>query len=187
MRQITGVAFIRVQMDLQLGAGVHATQQILQNHRTRAFHAQIKPIANLFASNREADLVMLGGYVYPKTGVALGPLTVQMMRDIHVRKAVLSVGGITAKGLFNSNMLLVETEQQMMRCADEVVVVADHTKISRQALAFLCELSAIHTLVVDAGLTRTQKEMIERARVKLIQAGENQPSDQSEPVLRDRK
>ena len=104
------------------------------------------PIANLFASSRETDLVMLGGYVYPKTGVALGPLTVRMMEDIHVHQTILSVGGITAKGLFNSNLLLVETERQMMRCADEVVVVADHTKIGRQALAFLCELAAIDTL-----------------------------------------
>ena len=111
------------------------------------------PIANLFASSRETDLVMLGGYVYPKTGVALGPLTVRMMEDIHVQQTILSVGGITAKGLFNSNLLLVETERQMMRCADEVVVVADHTKIGRQALAFLCELSAIDTLIVDRGLT----------------------------------
>ena len=72
-----------------------------------------------------------------------------MMEDIHVQQAILSVGGITAKGLFNSNLLLVETERQMMRCADEVVVVADHTKIGRQALAFLCELADIDTLIVD--------------------------------------
>src|SRR5262245_24707964 len=68
------------------------------------------PIANLFASSRETDLVILGGYVYPKTGVALGPLTVRVMEDIHVHQTILSVGGITAKGLFNSNLLLVETE-----------------------------------------------------------------------------
>ena len=63
------------------------------------------PIANLFASSRETDLVMLGGFIYPKTGVALGPLTVRMMEDIHVHQTILSVGGITAKGLFNSNVL----------------------------------------------------------------------------------
>jgi len=48
------------------------------------------PIANLFASDRETDLVVLGGYVYPKTGVALGPMTVKAMEDIHVRQAILS-------------------------------------------------------------------------------------------------
>jgi DeoR/GlpR family transcriptional regulator of sugar metabolism len=126
------------------------------------------PIANLFASSRETDLVMLGGYVYPKTGVALGPLTVRMMEDINVRQTILSVGGITAKGLFNSNLLLVETERQMMRCADEIVVVADHTKIGRQALAFLCELSRIDTLIMDADLTKAQRQLIERANVRLV-------------------
>jgi DeoR/GlpR family transcriptional regulator of sugar metabolism len=138
------------------------------------------PIANLFASSRETDLVMLGGYVYPKTGVALGPLTVRMMEDIHVHRAVLSVGGITAKGLFNSNLLLVETERQMMRCADEVVVVADHAKIGRQALAFLCELSTIDTLIVDVGLTQAQRELIEQAGVRVILAGEKEAAKKNE-------
>jgi DeoR family fructose operon transcriptional repressor len=129
------------------------------------------PIANLFASSRESDLVILGGYVYPRTGVALGPLTVKMLEDIHVHQTILSVGGITAKGLFNSNLLLAETERRMMRCADEVVVVADHTKIGRQNLAFLCELSAVDTLVVDHQLTDDQRALIDQVDARLILAG----------------
>jgi DeoR/GlpR family transcriptional regulator of sugar metabolism len=130
------------------------------------------PIANLFAARRETDLVILGGFVYPRTGVALGPFTVRMMDDIHVHQTILSVGGITAKGLFNSNPLLVETERSMMRCADEVVVVADHTKIGRQALAFLCELSSIDTLIVDKALTPEQRSIVDEAVARLIVAGE---------------
>jgi DeoR/GlpR family transcriptional regulator of sugar metabolism len=128
------------------------------------------PIAALFANSRETDLVFLGGYVYPKTGVALGPLTVRMMEDVHVHQTILSVGGLTAKGLFNSNQLLDETERQIIPCADEDVVVADHTKIGRQALAFLCELSSVDTLVVDPGLTLEQRELVERADVRLVVA-----------------
>ncbi|HLN26277.1 MAG TPA: DeoR/GlpR family DNA-binding transcription regulator [Gemmataceae bacterium] len=129
------------------------------------------PIANLFASSRETDLVMLGGYVYPRTGVALGPLAVRMMEDVHVHQTILSVAGITAKGLFNSNLLLVETERQMMRCSDQVVVVADHTKIGKQSLAFLCELSAVDALIVDEGITPEQRELIGQAPVRLVVAG----------------
>jgi DeoR/GlpR family transcriptional regulator of sugar metabolism len=140
------------------------------------------PIANLFASSRETDLIFLGGYVYPKTGVALGPLTVRMMEDIHVHQTILSVGGITAKGLFNSNLLLAETERQMMHCADEVVVVADHTKIGRQALAFLCELNAIDTFIVDSRLTAAQRELIAAADTQLILAGEPEESPPKENV-----
>jgi DeoR/GlpR family transcriptional regulator of sugar metabolism len=128
------------------------------------------PIAAVFASSRETDLVFLGGYIYPRTGVALGPLTVRMMEDIHVRQTILSVGGITSKGLFNSNLLLVETERQMMRCADEVVVVADHTKIGRQALAHLCELSAVGTLIVDSGIAAEHRQMLAASGAQLIVA-----------------
>ena len=53
----------------------------------------------------------------------------------------------------------------MMRCADEVVVVADHTKIGRQALAFLCELAAIDTLIVDGGMTADTTRDAEHGRM----------------------
>jgi DeoR/GlpR family transcriptional regulator of sugar metabolism len=129
------------------------------------------PIANLFASSHEADLVMLGGYVYPRTGVALGPLTVSMMRDIHVHQTILSIGGLTERGLFNSNLLLVEAERQMMQCADEVVVVADHSKIGRSNLAFLSELSEIDLLIVDSGLAAEQRKLLDDCGVKVQIAG----------------
>ena len=128
------------------------------------------PIAALLAGSRETDLVLLGGYIYPKTGVALGPFTVRMMQDLHVHQTLLSVSGLTERGLFNSNLLLVETERAMMRCADEVVVVADHTKIGRQALAFLCELGEIDTLIVDAKIDVEQRKIID-PDVRLVVAG----------------
>jgi DeoR/GlpR family transcriptional regulator of sugar metabolism len=126
------------------------------------------PIANLFASSRETELVMLGGYVYPSTGVALGPLTIQMMKGLHVQQAFLSVAGITAKGLFNSNPLVVETERQMMRCADEVTVLADHTKVGRQALAFLCAVSVIDTLIIDQELSAAQRKLLRAAGARVV-------------------
>src|SRR5262249_37433890 len=93
-----------------------------------------------------------------------------MLEDVHVTQTIMSTGGITPKGLFNSNLLLVETERRMMRCADEVVVVADHTKIGRQALAFLCELKEIDTLIVDGQITPEQRDIVRD--VRLIVAGE---------------
>jgi DeoR family fructose operon transcriptional repressor len=74
--------------------------------------------------------------------------------------------------LFNSNLLLVETERQMLRSADEVVVVADHTKIGRPALAFLCDFAAVDTFITDAGLTAEQRRLLEQSEVRLITAGE---------------
>jgi DeoR/GlpR family transcriptional regulator of sugar metabolism len=132
------------------------------------------PIAALLAGSRETDLVLLGGYIYPKTGVALGPFTIRMMQDLHVHQTLLSVSGITEKGLFNSNLLLVETERQMMRCADEVIVLADHTKLGKPALAFLCEWSEVDLLVVDRNIKDPHKAMLAQTGARMLMAGEGE-------------
>ena len=87
---------------------------------------------------------MFGGYVYPRTGVALGPYANDLLAQLNVRKTVLSVAGVNDRGFFNSNLLLVETERAMMHAADEVIVVADSTKFGRQSLAHLCPLDDSH-------------------------------------------
>lgn len=66
---------------------------------------------------------------------------------------IMSAGGITEKGLFNSNSLLVECERRMIKAAKEVWVVADSSKFGRSALTFLCELSSVTRMIVDSGLS----------------------------------
>ena len=129
------------------------------------------PIANLLGSSRDIDLVLIGGYVYPKTGVALGPIAQKAIQELHVNRLVMSVGGVTARGLFNGNLLLVETERAMMRSAQETNVVADHTKFGQQALAFLSDWSAIGRVVVDDGMTEEQIGMI-APNVEVVRAGD---------------
>jgi DeoR family transcriptional regulator, fructose operon transcriptional repressor len=121
------------------------------------------PIAQLLASSQQTDLILIGGYIYPRTGVALGPLAIATMQSIRVRKAILGAGGIVAEGIYNSNSLLVETERQMMSCGQQVVIVADHTKFGRLALARVCGLDEVDQVVVDSGLTDEHRTMLEQA------------------------
>lgn len=125
------------------------------------------PTANLFASNANTDLVLLGGYVYPRTGVSLGPYANEMLAKLNVRRTVLSVAGINERGYYNSNLLLVETEQAMMRAAEEVIVVADSTKFGHQSLAHLASLNEVDHLVVDDGITPEWKQKITASGVRL--------------------
>ena len=121
------------------------------------------PIAQLLASNQQTELILIGGYVYPRTGVALGPLAIATMETIRVRKAVLGAGGIVPEGIYNSNSLLVETERQMMSCGQEIMIVADHTKFGRLALARLCSLQEVNRFVVDSGVSDEDRSMLEHA------------------------
>lgn len=128
------------------------------------------PVANLFASDGNSDLVLIGGNICPRSGVARGPYTDRMLAMVHVRKTFLSVAGIHDEGFYNNDLLLVETERAMMQAANEVIVVADSTKFDRQSLTHLCPLQSVHHLVVDDGVSDAWREKIQAAGVDLVVA-----------------
>lgn len=128
------------------------------------------PIVNLLANQPDIELILIGGYLYPKTGVALGPLARQALERVHVRQLFMGAGGITEKGLFNSNTLLVEAEQCMLDAAEEVIVLADSGKLGHAALAQLCSLQAVDRLVTDSGISDEWKLILTNAGISLTVA-----------------
>lgn len=130
------------------------------------------PVASLFTTSANHDVVMLGGYLHLRTGVCLGPYANEMLNQLSVQRAIVSVAGISETGLFNSNLLLVETEQAMMRAADEVIVVADSTKFGHQSLARMCELKNVDKLVVDHEISEVWRKRMRSAGIELFIAGE---------------
>lgn len=129
------------------------------------------PVANLFAANTKTDLLLIGGFVYPRTGVSLGPYADEMLSHISVRRTILSVAAVTDRGFYNSNVLLVETERAMMRAATETIVVVDSTKFGHQSLAHLCELGDVDRLVVDHEIGQDWRSKVLAAGVELLVAG----------------
>ena len=125
------------------------------------------PIATLLVNRPEIELVFVGGYLYPKTGVALGAGAVAALSQIRVRRLVMSVGGLTEEGLFNTNSLLVETEQQMVEAAEEVIVASDSGKFGRPALARIAPLSVVDRIVTDEGITDHWRAIFTREEVEV--------------------
>ncbi len=82
-----------------------------------------------------------------------------------------------AEGIYNSNLLLVETERQMMTCGQEVVIVADHTKFGRLALARLCGLEQVQRVVTDPGVPDEYREILAASGVDVHVAREPRESD----------
>jgi DeoR/GlpR family transcriptional regulator of sugar metabolism len=128
------------------------------------------PVANLFASESRTDLVLLGGYVSPRTGVCLGPYANELLGRLHVTTTILSAAGIADEGLFNAHLLLAETEQAMLRAAGRVVVVADSSKFGQKSLTLVSPLDAIDLVVSDNGLPDDWRQKIAAAGSQLIVA-----------------
>lgn len=128
------------------------------------------PVAHLLSSSESIDLVMIGGCVRGRTAVTIGPMADSMLHSINVGKAFLSVAGITDRGYFNSNMMLVESEKAMLDSADQAIVVADSSKFGKVSLSRLCGLHEVNAVVTDSSVDSTWKEHLELAGVQLVLA-----------------
>jgi DeoR/GlpR family transcriptional regulator of sugar metabolism len=113
-------------------------------------------------------VVLIGGLLYPRYGVLLGPMAETTLASIHTKTVFLSVAGIHAGTLYNQNLLLVQAERRMMEQAQQVVVLADSGKFGQQALARLCDAGDVDVVVTDAGVTDEQQRLITDAGCELV-------------------
>ena len=142
------------------------------------------PVANLFAAEARTDLVLLGGYVSPRTGVCLGPYANELLGRLHVTTTVLSAAGIAEEGLFNAHLLLAETEQAMLRAAGRVIVVADSSKFGRKSLTLVAPLDAIDLVVSDAGLPQSWRDRVTAtgAQITVVDVAAGDDEDEAPPT-----
>jgi DeoR/GlpR family transcriptional regulator of sugar metabolism len=107
------------------------------------------PVANLFSSAPNAEVVVSGGVIYPRLGVLVGPLAVQAFARAHADVAIMSASGLTAEGIFNSHSLLIDMQQAMIQSSEKVIFCLDHTKFDRRSLFFLTDLGNLDCVVTD--------------------------------------
>lgn len=93
------------------------------------------------------DVIVTGGYYYPKSELLLGPSAVQSLQHLQINKAFLSAAGVTADGVFNTNMLVADLEKAVIAQAMETYLLADSSKLGRTSLTRVCGLDAITALV----------------------------------------
>lgn len=171
-------------------------QSVIIDAGTTAFHAarhlenktlQIitdsLPVANLFASAPNIEIIVSGGVIYPRLGVLVGPLAVETFGKTHADVAIMSGGGITLDGVTNSHALLIDIQRAMIKAASRVVFCLDHTKFGRRSVAHLCDLSVIDVIVTDAAAPADLVSELRRRGVEVVVAGPGGVPEVSDPVL----
>lgn len=116
------------------------TNSILMAHR----------IDSLRSSPNGAEVFLTGGFLYPGSGLLVGPEAVQSLAQYNARWAFLSVGGLDRGGGTNTNRLVVESERTMISIAEKVVVLADSSKWTRKEMVRAFSWDEVDRFVTDA-------------------------------------
>jgi len=147
-----------------LGAGttISALAKLLKGRQNLTVVTNTVNVAMELAQSEGIDLILTGGNIRTKSYALVGPLAERVFREIHVMKVFLGVNSISIEhGLSTPDMTEAYTNAQMIGSADELIVLADHSKFGQGALSRFADISDIDTLITDSG---TPQDFLEKVR-----------------------
>jgi len=119
---------------------------------------------NLKAQNQN-QIILVGGEYDPKTETFYGQIAEKNYAELRADRLFLEVSGIsTAFGLSETNTASVNVKQEMIRAAQHVVLLADHTRFGDDAMTQVGDLNIIHEIITDNGISASFRlEMMKRS------------------------
>ena len=117
-------------------------------------------IASHFIEDERVEILMIGGSLYPRTGITLGPIATGCLADLHADLLLFSLSGIYEQQAYNINLPMAQVEQSMMQQAARSVLLMDATKFGRKSLVQVCRLDEIDEIISDDRLDLSWREQL---------------------------
>ncbi|OAS18463.1 DeoR/GlpR family DNA-binding transcription regulator [Paenibacillus oryzisoli] len=120
---------------------------------------------------------MLGGVLDNKHHSVYGAKAIEMLNEYHVDKLFIGTCGISENGLSAPNEEDCYLVRAMMEHADQVIVLADHSKFGKRLFHHVVGFENIDILVTDQALSEEMKERLLTNEVEIVLAGGEEQHD----------
>ncbi len=126
-------------------------------------------IALILGAEPGIDVIVTGGEFKPPTLSLTGQKAATFFEDIHVDKLFLATAGISLKsGLTYPSISDIVVKKAMIDSADVTYLVADSTKIGKNAFASLGALSLIDYIITDASIDQENARILREHEIDII-------------------
>lgn len=126
-------------------------------------------VALILSRDPDIDIIQLGGMVRKSSSSIVGPYAEKMLENFSCSKLFLGVDGIDPDyGFTTTNSLEATLNQQMIKAAQKVIVLADSTKFGRRGFSRICELQDVDMIITDKEVKTTFIKRIEEKGIEII-------------------
>lgn len=149
------------------GTSTYQMVHLLTNLRMQIFTNSF-PIAEHLLHHSKNQLTLPGGTLYREQNIILSPFESDATANFCASKMFMGTHSVGRLGLMESDPLVIQSEQKLMKQADELVVLADASKFKRRSSLLICALERIDILITDERIDKASISMLEDAGVRLI-------------------
>jgi DeoR family transcriptional regulator of aga operon len=116
----------------------------------------------------EVEVLLLGGYLRHSSSSVTGPHAEQVLAEVSCSKLFLGVDGIDPDfGLTTTNIGEARLNQQMMRTAQQTIVLADSSKFGKRGFGRICAVEQVTRIITDSGISTADAKRIQELGVAL--------------------
>jgi DeoR/GlpR family transcriptional regulator of sugar metabolism len=110
-----------------------------------------KELMTIAETNPSLTVICSGGTLFMRSHSFIGMIAEQALSQFYVDKAFIGLRGISLQhGLTSPFPEEIAVKRQMIKCAQQVFILADHTKFNLTLASLITHLNVVHTLITDA-------------------------------------
>jgi len=168
------IEFIEDGDTIILDSGTTTTEiaKLLNGYKNLTVITNALNIALILGAQLGVNVIVTGGEFKAPTLSLTGQKAADFFQNLHVDKLFLATAGIALKsGLTYPGISDICVKRAMIDSANEIFLVADSSKIGKNAFASLGALSLINYLITDSKIKPEDIEWLKTYDVKFLIAG----------------
>jgi len=125
-------------------------------------------VASLISGRPDFRTVIAAGELRPKDGAILGAAAIETLDSFRTEFGVIGISGIADDGtLLDFDLNEIQCARTIIRNSRRVLLLADHTKFSRQPMGRVGGLADIDDLITDRPVSDAFQALLDAANVTL--------------------
>jgi len=114
----------------------------------------------------EIDTILAGGMVRRNFHSTVGPIAVEAIRGFNVDRSFMAANGVhLTRGITTPHIEQAQVKEALVAAGDEVILLADSSKLGKASFVKFAELSQVDVLITDSGISPELLAELEQAGV----------------------
>ena len=156
---------------IDAGTTTYALAQALPHSFGGTVVTHSVPVIQLLLNRGRGTVVGLGGELLHESQAFTGQMTVDAAHGLRVSTLFLGAAAVDERGVYVATDRERPTKLALIDVADQVVLLADHTKFAMTAPVLLCPHDRITTLVTDTDPDRATADHLRSTGTRIVVAG----------------
>jgi len=136
-------------------------RHISPTDQTNVLTASIS-VALTLVQNGLTDIYLLGGRIQITSLSVRSKYSLQGLENVHATKLFLSCDGFdVSTGVVTATLEEAALTKEMMKVADQVILLADSSKLGKTGFGHICNLKDVDILITDDDIPQKTREVIE--------------------------